>query len=89
MTRFEKTISLTVQQHKNGRLIAAYSNDLPGLLVHAHSVEELNERVPVAIKALMEAQGAIVEYVHPVDDVQSVTPEFVSAKKAYQAKLAA
>jgi predicted RNase H-like HicB family nuclease len=44
-------------EHRETGLLVAMSDDLPGLYVHGRSEEELEERIPVAIKALLEAQG--------------------------------
>lgn len=60
----------TITNVKTGLLIAI-SEDLPGLYVHGRSQEELDERVPIAIKALVEAQGEKVGQIVRCDDVPS------------------
>lgn len=46
----------TIKHRKTG-LKVAVSDDLPGLYVHGRSDEELFERIPIAIKAMLEASG--------------------------------
>jgi predicted RNase H-like HicB family nuclease len=47
--------------HRDTGLRLAISDDLPGLYVHGQSDEELEELVPQAIRALLEASGEKVE----------------------------
>jgi hypothetical protein len=64
----------TVTHHKTGLLIAR-SVDLPGLYVHARNEEELRERIPIAIKAILEANGEPVgEIVRCEDEDKFQTP---------------
>ena len=54
--------------HRETGLIVAFSDDLPGLYVHGRSEEELRERIPEAIRALLEAQGESVSGIVRCDD---------------------
>jgi hypothetical protein len=42
----------------------AVSDDMPGLIVHARSQEELENRLPGIVRDLLEADGHMVEHVH-------------------------
>jgi predicted RNase H-like HicB family nuclease len=55
-------------EHRETGLYVAVSDDLPGLYVHGRSERELEERVPVAIKALLEAAGDNVGEIVKCDD---------------------
>lgn len=54
----------TLVHEKTGLLIAS-SEDLPGLLVHGRNADELTQRLPVAIQALLEASGKVVVSLSP------------------------
>jgi hypothetical protein len=86
MTEHEENRVITIQvaRHQQTGLLVAYSDDLRGLYVHGRSEEELRERIPVAIRDILEADG------HEVDSVlELVRPEveagFVPAVRKYEA----
>jgi len=67
-------IEIQILQHKTSGLLMAISKDVPGFIVHAHTDEELEEKLVPAYVAFMEATGA------PLDDeyqlVNRSTPDF-------------
>jgi len=63
-----RTISADILMNEKSGLMVAVSDDLPGLYVHGRTQSELNERIPVAIKAILEANGEGIFEVVPVDD---------------------
>jgi Domain of unknown function (DUF1902) len=86
MTENEEPQVITIQvvYYKETGLLVAFSDDLKGLYVHARSEEELRERIPVAIRDILQADG------HEVDNVSElVRPEvdagFVPALRKYEA----
>lgn len=64
----------TITHRKTGLLIAM-SNDLPGLYVHGRNEDELNDRVPQAIKALLEAAGETDVMIVRCED-EELSPNF-------------
>jgi len=69
----EKVFEIRVLRHKKLDLLMAFSKDLPGLAVHGHTEEELQERLPAAITDLLTAQGYKVIKITLDDDSM---PEF-------------
>ncbi|MFG1429301.1 DUF1902 domain-containing protein [Roseixanthobacter glucoisosaccharinicivorans] len=59
----ENVINVDIQTHRETGLILATSDDMPGLYVHARSFEELERRLPIAIRDILEFKGNIVESV--------------------------
>jgi Domain of unknown function (DUF1902) len=70
----EKTIRIRLLRHKSGDLLMAVSEDLRGLVVHAHSEEEMEERLPGVVRDLLEAEGYVVANVSLVRDKFSAPP---------------
>lgn len=64
-----------VLQRRGSDLLFAYSPDHPGLNVTARSHEELSERLPGAVRLLLEAEGKIVEDVN-VRSAVDAPPDF-------------
>lgn len=62
----QRTIKVEVVSNSETDLLLMVSEDMPGLMVHGRSMTELRERAPIAIKALLEAEGLKVEDVHEV-----------------------
>lgn len=60
-------VTIDVHQHGQSGLLIATSPELSGLYVHGRSDDELAQRIPYAIKALLEALGAHDIVVEPVE----------------------
>lgn len=59
-----RTIRVWTVTHKTTGLLAACSDDLPGLLLTARTEAELEARLPRAISQILEAQGhGVVEVI--------------------------
>lgn len=73
--------------HKDGTLLVATSPELRGLIVHGRSEAELTERIPVAIRAILEADGYEVSDVRPSpeDDQPNIPDSFRSAPRSFEA----
>jgi hypothetical protein len=54
----------------------AVSEDLRGLVVHAHSEEEMEAKLPTAVQELLEAEGHRVDAVSLMRDKFSAIPDF-------------
>lgn len=50
-------IEITIMQHRSTGLLMAVSRDVPGFVVHAHTDEEMQEKLVPAYKAFKEALG--------------------------------
>ena len=50
-------IKFIIRKHKKTGLLMALSPDTPGFIVHAHSDEELEEKLVPAYRAFMDAIG--------------------------------
>jgi uncharacterized protein DUF1902 len=79
-----RDFTIQILRYKDSDLLTAFSDDLPGLLVPARSHEELDERLPRAVKELLEAQGETDVSV-VLEDAPAGSPKgFVSfARKAH------
>lgn len=80
----EMLITINVVMHRDTKLMVATSPELRGLMVHGRSPEELNRRIPEAIKALLEAQGHRVDTVESMDD-ESPSSDFVPTVRKFHA----
>jgi hypothetical protein len=50
-------IEITILQHKKTGLLMAMSRDVPGFIVHAHTDDEMQDKLVPAYYAYMEALG--------------------------------
>lgn len=64
----EKILYVEILEHDDTGLFAAISRELPGLMVHDYSIDEIERRLPAVIKDLLEAQGVAVESVTAMRD---------------------
>lgn len=64
----ESIIGIEIVRHSETGMYLAMSEDMRGLYVHARTIESLNERIPVAIRDILEAEGKQVASVQPLDD---------------------
>jgi len=69
-------IRVVTAQHKSTDLLMAYSDDLPGLLVPGRSHEEIREKLPEAIKEILEANGNRVARVEANDENSDLPENF-------------
>ncbi len=81
-----REIRITVMRHQDTNALFAVSEDLKGLMVQAMTHEELQERVPVVVRDLLELQGASVE---SVERKEKAPPAFVCGTYMMRAQLAA
>lgn len=51
------TIQIRWQEHRPTGLLAAFSDDLKGLLVIGHSTSEIIQNLPGAVRQILQAQG--------------------------------
>jgi predicted RNase H-like HicB family nuclease len=56
----QETWKVTTIRHRETGLYVAMSDDLPGFYAHGRSVREIEERIPQAIKMILEASGKTV-----------------------------
>jgi len=64
----ERAIRIRVAKHDTTGLLAATSEDLHGLVVFGRTPEEIDAKLPKAIKELLEASGNKVASVTVVTD---------------------
>ena len=61
---FMRQWTVTTVRHSETGLLVATSDDLPGFYAHGRSEREIEERIPQAMKSLLEAQSG--EKIHIV-----------------------
>jgi hypothetical protein len=76
-------------RHETTGLLMAVSPDMPGLMVHAHSHEELEKKIPGRIRDLLVADGYEVLSLEVGPDEDNALPEFGPPAFIAQASLAA
>ena len=59
-------VRIHLASHRSTGLFMATSRDVPGFVVHAHSEEELRDKLETALNSYMRALGERAHYV--VDD---------------------
>jgi len=52
-----RLIKIRVVQHRSSDLLVALSDDLKGLMVPGRNDEELEQKIPSAVREILEAQG--------------------------------
>jgi hypothetical protein len=82
MRTIPDTIRITLMTHRKSGLMVAVSPDVPGLYVHGKSEEEITARIPIAVRALREADRALAAKAQKL-------PEGFSTEKTYELALAA
>jgi hypothetical protein len=83
----QRTIRTDVFRHETTGLLLAVSDDLKGLYVHGRNTKELSERIPIAIKAILESNGEGIFLVAPVEQ-DDIPAGFVPPRLAFDARLA-
>ncbi len=84
-----KIITTQVIRHSETGLFVALSDEMKGLYVHARSEEELLERIPVAIRDLLEADGFAVAEIAEVDIPPEAEAGFLPALRRFEASVTA
>jgi hypothetical protein len=64
----ERIIRITLRKHDTSPLLAATSDDLQGLIVFGRTWQEIEKKLPNAVRALLEAMGFKVVSVTAVAD---------------------
>jgi hypothetical protein len=82
-----REIRIRTLRHGPTGLLVAVSDDMKGLYVHGNSEEELIERLPVAIRALLEADGYEVERITEIDPPVRAAAGFEPLDKIFDAQL--
>lgn len=67
-----KSFRIQVLEHRETELLLAISPDHKGLYVHARDLDELEERIPVALQELLEAEGIAVLSVKAVPESEPI-----------------
>lgn len=85
MRNIPETINVVLWTHDKSGLMVAMSPDIPGLYVHGQSEDEINSRIPVALRALVDADQQLAS-----KRVKGLTPpEGFHLKGEYQLGLQA
>jgi hypothetical protein len=79
--RITRDFSIDIVRYAKSDLLNAFSNELPGLLVPARSLEEMDKFLPGAIKELLEAQGAQDIHVDVKVEPPDLPEEFISHRR--------
>jgi hypothetical protein len=72
----KKSIKIRVLRHSGTDLLMAMSDDMPGLVVHARSDEEIERKLPIAVRDLFEASGFTVASVSLLRDESAAPANF-------------
>lgn len=86
MTR-EMIVNVRFVTHRDTGLIVAVSDDHRGLYVHGRTMKDVWERVPVALRALLEAEGKEVIAIHEVSEDGLRASGFVPSSARFNAEL--
>lgn len=60
MATTKRLINIRTVCHRKTGLLTAFSDDLPGLLVTARTEDEMEEKLPAAVREMVEANGGQV-----------------------------
>ncbi|WP_370194410.1 MULTISPECIES: hypothetical protein [Aurantimonas] len=82
MTNTRNEITVYTIRHRKTDLLIAMSDEMKGLYVHGRSFDELQERIPQAITALLEAEGHSDVNVWEIKE--DSVPGFEPRKLSYQ-----
>jgi hypothetical protein len=82
----QKRITIKTVRHKTTGLLVAMSDEMKGLYVHARSEDELLERIPVAIRAILEADGCRVISVSEVEIPIEAQVGFIPGERKFDAR---
>jgi hypothetical protein len=82
-----RVIRVGLIQHKGSDLMLAISDDLPGLMIPIRSVDELAQKMPHAIRELLEAQGNRVGEVLTFEEGGPLPEQFVNTRFSAKAEV--
>lgn len=82
MAEFPSEIRIDIRRNRATGLIAAVSDDLPGLLTVGRDIAEIERRLPPSIAALIKAEFGVNVVVEMADGDNSGT-EFTSLSTAH------
>lgn len=82
-------INVYTVSHKDTGLLIAMSDELKGLYVHGRTQQELEDRIPIAIRAILEADGKKVISVKKEAGSEPRPGGFLPTANSYQAQFAA
>ncbi|KFC65037.1 hypothetical protein FF80_02887 [Devosia sp. LC5] len=83
----DRIIIVEIVRHRDSGLLLGKSEQMRGLYVHARSIEELERRIPLAIKEMLEATGEKNVQVLPFED--EIPEAFVASGETRKFALAA
>src|SRR5262245_24309424 len=83
-----KLITIQTIRHRETGLLIAMSDEMKGLYVHARTEADLLERIPITIRAILEADGYDVLEISEADTSSKITASFVPALRKFEASLA-
>jgi hypothetical protein len=83
-----RLITIQTIRHRETGLIVAMSDEMKGLYVHARTDADLLERIPIAIRDILEADGYEVLDISEVGSPPAVNTGFVPALRKFEASLA-
>lgn len=86
MPQFPTEVRIYLRRSRKTGLFAAVSDDLPGLMTVAHTIEEIEERLPPAIQQLIKAQYDQDVEVH-LEDTDDGSDDFKSLSDPRVAEL--
>ncbi len=84
-----RDIHVTTLRHSTTGLLMAISDDLKGLLVPGRSQEDIREKLPAAIKELLEAEGFVVGKVETTEEDNGIPKNFQTPVFLAKAELCA
>lgn len=84
-----KILRIEVMRHSDTGLLMAVCDEFPGLYVHARSQSELDERLPEAIRMLMEAEGHRIGEIREISRPSRLDSGFRKSYIEYETSLAA
>src|SRR5688572_23670442 len=84
-----RLITIQTIRHRDTGLLVAMSDEMKGLYVHARTDADLLERIPIAIRDILEADGYEVLDVSEVVNSPEARTGFVPAFRTFEASLTA
>lgn len=90
-SRVARTVVIKIQvvRHHDTGLLMAFSPDLKGLLVPGRSEKDLEQKLPAAIREILEAEGNRVTRVEAMPDPDERLGDFATPAFIANAQLAA